>query len=105
MDEQTLLKTSLVCSIIGIASLFMISQFMNPANLTPTTEDQTFITLNGIVQKITTTNTTTFLTITTKQNADIIVFNHNQSIAKGSVVNIKGKKQDQVIIAEEVTLT
>lgn len=108
MEEQTLLKTSLISSVIGIVILFGITQFINPASFSITTEKGDEVNIQGIVEKITNIKGTTFLTLTTKQKTTVVLF-ENKTIPKGSHVKITGKvetyKGEKEIIGDEVIIS
>ena len=110
MHESTLTKLSLLMAIIGIIGLYIISDFSKDnesIKLGELRETNNKITLYGQVNRVTETNTTTFLKVSRQieEELDVVIFEPIQ-IQKGSYVKITGRKQtykgQEKIVADEV---
>ncbi|MFC1753880.1 hypothetical protein ACFL96_10915 [Thermoproteota archaeon] len=111
MKEKSLLKIALMCGLIGITILFFASGFIKNKEVTDITviPEDSAVLMKGNIQRITRTNTTTFLTLKTTTYTDIVMFKtNNVPIQKGDLIEIRGKtdkNQDKMqLIADEIRI-
>ena len=111
MKERTLLKIALICGLIGMIILFFASSFIRAdetQDISQAEEDSSVI-LKGNIQRITRTNTTTFLTVKTIAETDIVLFKtNNVPIKEGDLIEIRGTTDSyndkMQLIADEIRL-
>lgn len=108
MKDSTLLKISLIISLIGILALFFISESINIDNVNLNQiEDyiEDTVKIKGIVEESSTTESATFLKIKQYDIIDVVVFD-SLNISKGSYVEVTGtvdKYNDEYeILAEKI---
>ena len=98
MKEQTLLKTALITSLLGLLILYLISSNIeikekNIEKITLDNKDE-FVKLRGIVNKVIDTEKVTIMEITQPQQITVVLFkneNKTMSIQEGNQVEIFGK--------------
>jgi len=98
MKEQTLLKTALIVSLLGLLILYLISSNIeikekNIEKITLDNKDE-FIKLRGIVNKVIDTEKVTIMEITQPQQITVVLFkdeNKSMPIQQGNEIEIFGK--------------
>jgi len=111
MDEQKLLKISLICSIVGIGILFFFTQSINPQTWT-TTGEQGLVKMTGDIISVNAHDEVTFVTIRTMQEVPLVLFGtakeHLGNLTKGMRIEVLGKKDEpqgkQGLIVEELNV-
>jgi len=96
VNEKTLLRIALICTIIGIAVLFFISsnievteKTIDKINKDNLGED---VKVKGVIDRVTQTNSTIFLELTQPQSITIILFSkQNISLEKGDYIEVIGE--------------
>ena len=107
MKERTLLKTALICGLLGISILFFASTLINPTetnniNLLP---DESTLIIKGNIQRLNDYNGTTFLTLETNSQTDVVMFKTNKvPLRQGDLIELRGTKDKDQIIADEIRL-
>lgn len=109
MDEQKLLKISLVCSIVGVGILFFFTQSLDPQTWTSTSEQGALVKMTGDIVSVNTHEKVTFVTIKTIQNIPLVLFGTSkQNLTKGMHIEVLGKKDEQQgkesIVVEELKI-
>ena len=110
MKENTLLKISFVCSLLGITILFFSMQYSEldlESDISKDTFEDNRIT--GTIDRITKTNTTTFISLKQETKIDAIAFKSpNLVLEKGDLIEIYGqigeKGRETTIIIDELRL-
>ena len=98
MKEQTLLKTALIVSLLGLLILYLISgnieiKEKNIEKITLENKDE-FVKLRGIVSKVIDTEKVTIMEITQPQQITVVLFkdeNKTMPIQEGNEVEVIGK--------------
>jgi|TARA_Y100000310_G_C20626852_1_gene786409 DNA/RNA endonuclease YhcR with UshA esterase domain len=98
MKEQTLLKTALITSLLGLLVLYLISDNIeikekNIEKITFENKDE-FVKLRGIVSKVIDTERVTIMEITQPQQITVVLFkneNKTMPIQQGNEIEIFGK--------------
>ena len=98
MQEKTLLKTALICSLLGLLSLYLISNNIeikekNIEKITLDNKDE-FVKLNGIVNNVIDTEKVTIIKILQPQEITVVLFkneNKTMNIQQGNKVEVIGK--------------
>ncbi len=95
MQESTLLKISVVSSIIGLALLFFLSMFTKLENteikeLSIADIDRT-IKIQGLVSRVNPGEKITFLEIVQHNKMPVLVFSTNLTLNSGDEVEVVGK--------------
>ena len=98
MKEQTLLKTALIVSLLGLLILYLISgnieiKEKNIEKITIDNKDE-FVKLTGIVNKVIDTEKVTIMEITQPQQITVVLFkdeNKTMPIQEGNEVEVIGK--------------
>ena len=98
MNEKTLLKTALIVSLLGLLTIYLISDNMpiNEKNIEKITIENIddFVKLRGIVNKVIDTEKVTIMEITQPQQMTVVLFkneNKTMQIQQGNEVEIFGK--------------
>jgi hypothetical protein len=109
MQEKTLLKISLICSLIGLTALFFISNnltFDEPPLITKDELDST-IKVKGKINKINEYEKNTIIEIIRTEKLKIVLFG-NVDLKKGDYIEAIGKlkqyRNNFELIADEVKL-
>ena len=98
MKEQTLLKTALIVSLVGLSILYLINDNIeikekNIEKITLENKDE-FVKLKGIVNRIVDTEKVTIMEITQPQEITVVLFkdeNKTMPIQEGNEVEVIGK--------------
>ncbi|MCK4860251.1 MAG: hypothetical protein KAS87_06820 [Candidatus Omnitrophica bacterium] len=98
MKEKTLLKIALICSLLGLLTLYLTSNNIeikekNIEKITLENKDE-FVKLKGIVSNVIDTEKVTIMEITQPQQITVVLFkNENKTIPiqQGNEVEIIGK--------------
>lgn len=110
MKERTLLKISLICSLIGLIVLFLLAENIkiDDRNIDKITmgDIEQSVNIKGVVTKVTDREKVMFIEISEKSKINALMFKKdNISIETGDLVEIKGTvdeydNQPQIIIDE-----
>ena len=110
MKETTLLKTALICSLVGLFALFFISAKIDfrdfkPSELSKNAGES--VKLIGIVQKIDQRENVALVELAYKTPITVVVFtNNNVTLNSGDNVEVFGKVEDyngkEEIIAQKI---
>ncbi|MBT4824253.1 hypothetical protein HN695_02485 [Candidatus Woesearchaeota archaeon] len=110
MKENFILKTAFIISVLGIVLLYLfVDQLILPeTRLNETIEDESLIKIIGNINKITIKNSTTenktFSIIQVEQRNIISVYVDKElNVTEGSNIEIIGKKQGDLVFAEEIS--
>ena len=98
MQEKTLLKIALICSLLGLLILYLISDNIeikekNIEKITIDNKDE-FVKLNGIVNNVIDTEKVTLIKILQPQEITVVLFkneNKTMPIQQGNEVEVIGK--------------
>jgi len=98
MQEKTLLKIALICSLLGLLILYLISNDIeikekNIEKITIDNKDE-FVKLNGIVNNVIDTEKVTLIKILQPQEITVVLFkneNKTMPIQQGNEVEVIGK--------------
>jgi len=98
MREQTLLKTALIVSLLGLSILYLINDNIdikekNIEKITIDNKDE-FVKLKGIVSRLIDTEKVTIMEITQPQEITVVLFkdeNKTMPIQEGNEVEVIGK--------------
>lgn len=98
MQEKTLLKISIISSIIGLIILYLISSFTTIENfeikdLTLNDLDKT-IKVQGLITRITPTDSITILEVAQHNKMPVIIFDTNISTNIGDEISVLGKVEE-----------
>jgi len=111
MQEKTLLKISLIASIIGLIALFFISEILETkqVNFITTSNLDNNIQVNGIIKNINHFEKNTIIEIETKQKINIVLFEKfNNPIYIGDYITVSGElkqyRNEFEILAEEIKI-
>jgi len=92
MEDSTLLKISLVISLIGVLLLYFMSESIEIDNVElmhiEDYKDET-VKLNGVIEEITTTESATFLKVKQYEIIDVVVFDYI-NLSSGDYVEVTG---------------
>lgn len=109
MKERTLLKLSLVCSIVGIFALFVICDNIDIGESEISALDGMVgesAVITGVVSRVSEFNETTFIEIAQETTVDVVMFERVPGIQVGSLVQVRGKvdeyQGESEILADEV---
>ncbi len=111
MEDSLLVKISLLISIIGLISIFLIINFsITKLTLIPNIDDssKSYIRTYGIVESIKVHDKITLVTISSKNLIDILIFDNislnvgDSIFVEGQLKEFKGKNE---IIANLVSLS
>jgi DNA/RNA endonuclease YhcR with UshA esterase domain len=118
MDENTLLKIAVVCSILGVAALYIISGKIDvgetPINKITSGQADGEVFVKGKVSSIRETESIMILEIEKTETIPVFIFKSKAdsdsfSINKGDPIEARGKVQDyegkKEIIASEIRAT
>jgi DNA/RNA endonuclease YhcR with UshA esterase domain len=110
MQENTLLKIALLCSIIGLIALFIISKNLtldSPNLITKDGLDQT-IKVTGTINRITNYEKNTIIEITRTEKLDIVLFENNINLKSGEKITATGQlkqyKNTFELLADEIEI-
>ena len=106
MKDSTLLKTSLICSLVGLLLLSIVTRF---AELNFPSENNQFLNeytkVKGIVKNVRYAKDSIIIDITDIKDTKIFVYKPgNLNITKGIWVEIIGKADDDIIIADKLRI-
>jgi len=112
MKENTLLKISLICSLVGILILLVISRSLQVNEKVISELDETdigsSIRLNGIVTDFQSRGSVILIEVAQLEEMQVVVFNSNFTLNKGDAVEITGKIDEyegkQQLIADKIVL-
>jgi hypothetical protein len=119
MQETFLLKIALGISILGIISLFLLSNFIDNTNtsIEKITGESDGTTLTGIIKNIKNSGGKTFITLTREVESTILIMDNTSTLKSGDKVKILGRPlEDQqtsqnnqnsangLVIAEKIIL-
>jgi pyrimidine operon attenuation protein/uracil phosphoribosyltransferase len=98
MNDKTLLKLSLICSLCGVVILFLIS----PMIKTPyrsiseinSLESSDSVKLQGVVTNIKELNNTVMIDVAQLNNITVVVFSSNIQVYRGDYIEVTGTVQD-----------
>ena len=95
MEESALIELSILVAIIGLISLYFVSQNINVDDYTSGSNDGEDVAVKGKISKITDSGKVVFLEVQFDEKAAVIVFSNNStlSLAQGDNVEIIGKVQ------------
>lgn len=111
MQEKTLLRVSLITSIIGLITLFFISEVFETkqVNFISTSDLDNNIQVYGIIKNINHFEKNTLIEIETKQKINIVLFEKfTRPIYVGDYISVSGElkqyKNEFEILAEEIKI-
>ena len=110
MDEKFLLKLSVVLSIIGLAVLFVFSQFLEtPEQDITSSENNDYAVFKGYVENIYEKENFTVILFSQESEATIFFFSKDKfPLRKGQKIEVKGKltieDSKATITADEIRL-
>jgi hypothetical protein len=110
MDERFLLKLSVALSIIGLAVLFIFSQFLEtPEQNIAASENNDYAVFKGYVENIYEKENFTVILFSQESKATIFFFSKDKfPIQKGQKIEVKGKltieENQATIVADEIRL-
>lgn len=112
MKEKTLLKISLIASLVGILILLFISSRLEVNEKTISNIDETDIgsslKIDGVITNIRKTNKVTFIDIAQLEEMKVVVFNDEIELNRGDYVEITGKIEEYKglteLIADKIIL-
>lgn len=111
MKETTLLKTALICSLLGLAVLYFISSKIEIGNYKPSQLNENIgddVKLTGTITKISQSENAAFLEVDYQSPVVVVLFTGNENLSLkvydsieviGEVQEYKGKNE---IIAQKV---
>jgi len=100
MDEKFLLKTSLICALIGILLLFYLAEYIikvDEVSIDRINEldEGTDVKIKGFIEKITDLEKIAILEVSQLKSITVILFKSgNITISKGDYVEIIGEVQE-----------
>ena len=99
MDDKTILRIALVCSLVGVFILYLVSDNINisESNINKINKDNVneYVKIKGIVTKITDLEKVMFIEITQPSSVDVIVFkDKNISLNERDHVEVIGKTEE-----------
>ena len=109
MQERTLLRISLLCSLLGILALFFISQTVQYPESAILEEDQNYI-VKGSIQRITQRDAVTFITLDKEDELTVVLFkDYPVDLHSGDYIEVMGRaskdKEDELqFIGKEVRI-
>ena len=112
MKESTLLKISLICSILGILVLLVISNNLEVDEKTISELDESDIgssvRLDGIVTNFQNRGAVILIDIAQLEEMQVVIFNANLTLNKGDYIEVIGKideyEGNQQLIADKIVL-
>ncbi|MBC8444338.1 OB-fold nucleic acid binding domain-containing protein [Candidatus Woesearchaeota archaeon] len=108
MQENTLLKIALICSIIGLISIFLLSKNLtfDQTNLITKDELDQTIKVKGVINRITNYEKNTIIEITRTEKLDIVLFENNINLKPGEKITATGQlkqyKGNFELLADEI---
>ncbi len=110
MQENTILKIALLCSIIGLVALFLLSKNLtldSPNLITKDELDQT-LKIKGTINRITNYEKNTIIEITRTEKLDIVLFENNIDLKQGEKIEAVGQlkqyKNKFELLADEIKI-
>lgn len=98
MNEKTLLKIALICSLLGIIALFIISNALEVNERVISEIDETDLGYNikvkGVVTNIRNMGSVLIINMVQLEKIDVVVFNDELVLNKGDYVEIVGKLEE-----------
>jgi len=100
MKEKTLLKTALICSVIGVTLLFFISGNISVSEKTIDKINKEnlneYVKVKGSITSIVNSSKVTIIEITQPQSINIVLFKANNTIGleKGDYIEVLGKIEE-----------
>ena len=111
MKETTLLKISLLCSILGLLALYIASSSIDVKDyrngVTKVDED---VRLAGTIEKITKKDNVAFIKLRQDSRMDVVAFlNGDMKLGEGDKVEVTGRVQEyngkEEIVAQKIRVT
>lgn len=108
MQENVLLKIALICSIIGLISIFLLSKnlTLDQTNLITKDELDQTIKVKGVINRITNYEKNTIIEITKTEKLDIVLFENNINLKPGEKITATGQlkqyKGNFELLADEI---
>ena len=111
MKETTLLKVALICSLVGLAALFFISQKVELKDYRPQLPGRNIgddVKLSGKIIKISDSGNAVFMELSQECHVSVVVFANSKpaNLNKDDFVEVSGKVQEyngkEEIIAEKI---
>jgi len=91
MQEKTLLKLSLICSIVGILVLFLLSSTMKSPE-SPLLEEDAQYTVQGTIGRITQRDNVTFIDLQKEDELTVVLFKeYPVDLHRGEYIEVIGK--------------
>ena len=112
MQEKTLLKLALICSLVGILLLFFISNNIDVnekviSELEGNDVDSS-VRINGVVTSFQNRGSVILIDVAQLEKMQVVVFNSNFTLNKGDSVEITGKigeyEGNNQLIADKIVL-
>ncbi len=114
MKETTLLKIALICSLVGLISLYFISAKIdvkeyNPSELNKNVGDD--VNLKGVITKISDKGNVVFIDVNQQNSVSVVLFTEDGklNLKNGDNVEVTGKVQEyngkEEIIAQKIRVT
>lgn len=97
MKEKTLLKIALICSLIGLFTLYIISENLSIEEKTIDKIDNLGedIKLKGVVDKVINTENVVIVDVLQPQKISVVLFKDEDiNISKGSTIEVIGKVEE-----------
>jgi len=90
MQESTLLKIALLCSVIGVAILYIISSSIKVPDSSLLEKDKGYL-VKGTISRITEKESVTYLTLQKEDELTVILFkDYPVDLNQGDYVEVKG---------------
>jgi len=111
MKENTLLKIALICSLIGLITLYFISENIEVKDYKPNLVDENIgddVKLNGVVTKISDRGSVIFIEVGQQSPVTVVLFTEDDNLRLGNGDNVEviGKVQEyngkDEIIAQKI---
>lgn len=111
MRDSTLLKISLIVAILGVITLYFLSQNVT---LKPTSVDKldrtNEVLLKGVISRISVTDQVMILELIQPEKVSVVIFKKDLLIdlEKGDVIEVKGRTEqfegEQEVLADDVRI-
>ena len=109
MNETTLLKIALICSIIGLVALYFISSNIEIGDYRPAlSKSGDDVKLKGTISKISKKDNTEFIVVSQQSDVNVVAFTNgkNSELKENDKIEIDGKVQEynrkEEIVAEKI---
>ena len=111
MKETTLLKIALICSLVGLVTLYFISTKIEIKDYKPNLLNKNIgddVKLKGIITKITDKGSVVFIEVSYQSPAALVLFTNDNSLKlkSGDNIEVAGKVQEyngkNEIIAQKI---